>query len=94
MRTKAEKDKLAAKKKADELINKIPSAATSNKSSRSWDDLDKFAPAEKYVQVKVNQYQWERLNFAATMSHRSMQAQAAFMMNEACDKLIKKLMKN
>ncbi|NQZ20293.1 MAG: hypothetical protein HRT44_13705, partial [Bdellovibrionales bacterium] len=56
--------------------------------------LDKFAPADKYVQVKVNQYQWERLNFAATMSHRSMQAQAVVMMNDACDKIIRKLLKN
>ena len=94
MRTKADKEKLAAKKKVEALINKAPSASNSSKSNRPWDGLDKFAPADKYVQVKVNQYQWERLNFAATMSHRSMQAQAVVMMNDACDKIIRKLLKN
>lgn len=94
MRRKADKEQLVAKKKADELIKKAASASSINSQGKPWDGLDKFAPPEKYVQVKVNQYQWERLNFAATMSHRSMQGQAMVMMNDECDRVIKKLLKN
>ena len=93
MRRKA--DKNAAKKRADDLIKKAASSTSINDRAMPWDGLDKFAPpSEKYVQVKINKYQWERLAFAALMNHRSMQAQAAVMMSDEGDRVIKKLMKN
>ena len=95
MKTKADREKIAAEKKAKHLINKAASSTSINNQGRPWDGLDKFAPpTEKYVQIKLNKYQWERLNFAATMSHRSMQGQAMVMMNDDCDRVIKKLLKN